>query len=277
MKGIINRILPFSCVDGPGNRCVVFFQGCNFKCIYCHNPETIGNCTLCFKCIKICPQQALSIKNNKILWEEKLCCSCDECIKVCTAHSDPRANLMNIEQIVNIIKEIAPFISGVTFSGGECTLQLKFLHQLIIAVNKMNLTTCVDTNGSIPLWEYEDFVNDTSMFILDIKSFQEEEHRKLTNSDNKTVIDNFKYLARKSKLYEVRTVIVPEILNNNDTVYNVSKLIADINPDLRYKLIKCQPHGLQNEMLTKCPPEDRYMNNLKKIAKKNMCRNIIIN
>ena len=276
MKGFINRILPFSCVDGPGNRSVVFFQGCNFKCIYCHNPETIGYCILCSKCIEVCPSNALSIKEKKIFCNEKLCCGCDKCIEICPAHSDPRINYMSIEQIINIIEETSPFISGVTFSGGECTLQLNFLHHLVNAVNGMKLDTCVDTNGSIPLWEYENFVDNTSMFILDIKSYHKEEHNELTKSDNSIVLENFKYLSKKSKLYEVRTVVVPEILNNKINVYNISKMIAETNPDLRYKLIRCQPHGLRNELLKECPPKKEYMNCLKKIAEKNGCKNIII-
>jgi pyruvate formate lyase activating enzyme len=43
----VNKIIPFSNVDGPGNRTSIFFQGCPFNCLFCHNPETIHLCVSC--------------------------------------------------------------------------------------------------------------------------------------------------------------------------------------------------------------------------------------
>lgn len=40
MKASINKIETMGLVDGPGIRTVIFFEGCNLRCKFCHNPET---------------------------------------------------------------------------------------------------------------------------------------------------------------------------------------------------------------------------------------------
>lgn len=47
--------------DGPGIRLVIFLQGCNFKCLYCANPDTID----CLGGINYTPESILQLARNQ--------------------------------------------------------------------------------------------------------------------------------------------------------------------------------------------------------------------
>ncbi|QIB26747.1 YjjW family glycine radical enzyme activase [Caloranaerobacter azorensis] len=275
IKGYVNKILPFSSVDGPGNRTVIFLQGCNFDCLYCHNPETINYCINCGICVYECPYDALTIVDNKVVWNEKCCKNCDLCIKVCPNLSSPKVKLMTVDEVMDFIKKVKPFISGITISGGECTLQYNFVIEIFRKTKAMGLTTFLDSNGYIPLNKLGLLVENMDMAMIDLKSFDRDEHLKLTGKDNQTVIENIKYLAEINKLYEVRTVIMPCVLDNYYNVDNISKLIASLNPNIRYKIIKYRPIGVRKGVCS-FMPDDKLMKKLFNLASRNGCKNVIL-
>ncbi len=243
---VVNKIIPFSCIDGPGNRTAIFFQGCNFKCTYCHNPETINKCTHCKVCVSVCSVNALFIIDNKVVWDENKCVGCDLCIRTCENLSTPKTKDYTVDELFEKIKEISPFIQGITVSGGECTLNSDFLVELFKKIkNELNLTCFVDTNGGIDLKNHKELVDITTKFMLDVKSMDKEEHIKITGVDNNIVLNNLKYLLSIDKLYEVRTVVAPN-LNNDKNVKEISNIIKD---KCKYKLNTYRKYGVRKEGL----------------------------
>lgn len=275
-EALVNKVLPFSSVDGPGNRTVIFFQGCNFNCLYCHNPETINRCTGCGLCLSVCPAGALSDRNGTVAWNSAVCTGCDACLAACSSKSSPKAVPMTVNEIMKTIEKVKPFISGITVSGGECTLQKEFLVELFEEVHKLGLTAFVDTNGSVDFSGEKRLTAAMDKAMLDIKSYDEEEHKMLTGMSKEIVLKNARYLAKQGKLYEVRTVIVPELLDNRRNVAEVSRLIAELDADIRYKLIRFRPVGVLDNMKKVEIPSDELMEELKNSAKEKGCKHVIV-
>ncbi len=274
MKAKVNKIIPFSNVDGPGNRTSIFLQECNLNCLYCHNPETINICNNCGLCVPECPVNALTILNGVVQWDENKCINCDNCIKICKNNSSPKIKEYTTSEMINKILEYKNFISGVTFSGGECTLNSKFITEVFKEIRKYGLTCFIDTNGFFDVEEVFDLIENTDGFMLDIKAWDNEDHIKLTGKNNFKIKNNLNKLIELDKLYEVRTVIVPNLLNNEETVKKVSEII--VNTNVRYKIIQFRKNGVRLELINAEEPSKKYMESLKEIAKKKGVKNIVL-
>jgi len=153
--------------DGPGLRLVVFLQGCNFKCLYCANPDTI------------------TLKGGTL--------------------TDP-------EEIVRMALSQKAFFGkkgGITFSGGEPTLQAKELIPLFKRLREEGIHICLDTNGSVINEEVRELLSLTNLVLLDMKEFNSARHQQLTGRSNSQTIETAAYLQENNIPIWVRYVLVP--------------------------------------------------------------------
>ena len=244
MKAPVNKIIAFSNVDGPGNRTSIFFQGCPFNCLFCHNPETIHLCRSCGACVEKCPVGALGFDDQgQVRWDSGRCVGCDNCIRVCPHDASPKIRWMTVEDVMKEVRRSAPYISGITTSGGECTLQNEFLIQLFTQVRDLGKTCLIDSNGSF------DFAADPRVLavsegvMLDVKAVGEDWSRELISYPRELVLKNLDYLLSVDKLYEVRTIIFPgRDRENEETVRYVAEHIGD---GCFYKIIRYRPFGVR--------------------------------
>ncbi|MBI9100449.1 MAG: YjjW family glycine radical enzyme activase [Spirochaetaceae bacterium] len=265
-KLLVNQIIPFSNVDGDGNRLSIFVQGCNINCIYCHNSETISHCNHCGLCVAPCPSGALSLENGFVKYEKRRCTGCDTCINICPSQSTPKAEYYNKDELMNIIVEYGAYIRGITVSGGEPTLNYKFLRELFIDVKKLGLTCYIDTNGYFDFEEIYSLIEETDGFLFDVKAV--ENQFTLCGTTSEAPLKNLISLLEMEKIAEVRTVVLSDFMDSENTVKVVAGLLSGFN-GITYKLMKVHLTGLkrkQKENIRKAVPTDIFMTHLKSLA-----------
>ena len=276
-EALINKIINFSSVDGLGNRTSVFLQGCNFNCKYCHNPETINICNNCGECVKYCKSGSLSVKDKKIVYDVEKCVGCDTCIKICKFNASPKTILMTANEVFEKIKKNFDYIRGITISGGECTLYRSFILDLSKLIHNENKTIYLDSNGSYDFSLDCELLDNIDGVMLDVKSFDEDFHKKLTGVSNEIVLKNLEYLSKNKKLIEVRTVIVENEVDYKKTIEYVSKILNDNNSLMtRYRIIKFRENGVREEYKNLAAPSDEELQNLKKIVVSHNINDVVI-
>lgn len=246
--GLVGRTLRQSVVDGPGNRFVVFLQGCNFNCFNCHNPQTITICDSCGRCIDVCGPRALTVEAELVVFDASTCDGCDLCLETCPSDSSPMVVARTASDLVAEIADVEHFISGVTVSGGEPTLQLSFLGELFSAVKRHfpGLSTFVDTNGSLDKEGWSGLLPHLDAAMVDLKAATPEVHRRITGRDNSAVIDSLRLLEAERKLFEVRLLVIEGLTDTDTELKAYADVISGIDPGVRLKLMAYRHHGVRD-------------------------------
>ena len=192
MKGRIHSLESFGTVDGPGARYVVFLQGCPLRCQYCHNPDT---------------------------WK----------------YSDGK--FMTVEEILSEYDKVKSFLKngGLTVTGGEPLIQINFVIELMKEAKQQGIHTCIDTSGitfhrdqPMVVAKFDELIQYTDLFLLDIKHIDDEAHTKLTGASNQNILDFAAYLSEKGKDVWIRHVVVPGITYEENALIRLGHFLGGL-------------------------------------------------
>ena len=235
-----------SFVDGPGIRTTVFFKGCNLRCAWCHNPESQSRekqmlfyknrCVGCGKCKERC---AFSLEK---------CDFCGKCALYCP--HDAReicGKEYTVDEVMReVLKDKGIYESsagGVTFSGGECMLQIDFLEAILKKCKEEGIHTAVDTAGHVPFESFARILPYTDLFLYDIKCLDSEKHERYTGVKNERILENFERLLKCGASVWVRIPVIPGVNDTKEELQGIKALLDSFGKPEKVELLPYHAMG----------------------------------
>ena len=243
MTGRVFNIQRCSLHDGPGVRTTVFMKGCPLRCAWCQNPEGLTH-------------------DTSVMYDPRKCISCKSCAdksRVDGAEVCPAGALVaygkeyTSDALVKLLLADADFFSGtggVTFSGGECLLQSDFILECTKKLAEHGISVAIDTCGAVEFSNIEKLIPYASLFLYDIKTLNDEQHKKFTGMSNRTILENFERLYQSGAKIWVRIPVVNTFNASKEDVMQIKEFL-DRFPDIeKIEALKYHELGLHKyEML----------------------------
>lgn len=142
------------------------------------------------------------------------------------------------------VKEMAvsqkPFFGkkgGITFSGGEPTLQAENLLPLFDELKKEDIHICLDSNGGIWNEKVEQLLKLTDLVLLDIKQYNPQRHRDLTGRSNEQTLRTAEWLETHGKPFWLRYVLVPGYSDFEEDIRNLGNHFRNFKQIQRVEIL----------------------------------------
>ncbi len=242
-KGLVLSIDRFVGEDGPGIRTTVFMKGCPLRCVWCHSPESISpapqllfrrnRCIACGACVEACPRdaQVVSATERRVLWER--CDDCGDCVPGCPSTAlEMAGKWLSVEQVMEVVERDLVYYrnsgGGVTFCGGEPTMQHQFLLACLKSCRDAGIHTALDTCGHVKWPVLEEMLPFVDLFLYDIKHMDSARHKELTGVGNELIFENLRAISQRRKPVWIRIPLIPDCNASEDHLRSVAEFVAPL-------------------------------------------------
>jgi len=259
VRGKVFDIKKFAIHDGPGIRSTLFLKGCPLKCIWCHNPEGIEDrinlwyferkCIQCDSCLSVCPNQALTKGTEGepyIKIDHEKCDVSGACVKACpTTALTFDSSEMDVDEAVEKLLQDQIFYNqsggGITISGGDPLYQYKYSLEVLKKCKEQGVHTAIETCMYAKKEILQSFIGSVDLFIVDLKLFNDSEHRKYTGTGNELILSNFKMLVESDQDILVRIPLIPRITTGDENIRSIGRFVRDVSRETEIEFINFNP------------------------------------
>lgn len=207
MKGIIFSIEDFAINDGPGIRTTVFLKGCPLRCAWCHNPEGLH------------PEpQIMHLMERDVVCGEEM------------EASQLALKLLKDADIFRING------GGVTFTGGEPTMQADFLCEVLELLDGVH--KAVETSGYCSERIFRRVLDRVDLVLMDMKMEDDQMHRRYTGVSNRPILRNLEILKESGKPFVIRIPVIPGVNDNIENMEATARLLEGTSSLVRVELMR---------------------------------------
>ena len=200
-NGRISATESFGSVDGPGIRFIVFLQGCRYRCLYCHNPETwalTGG-------YEAAPEEILrQALRYRPYWKQMG--------GITVSGGEPLLQIPFVTALFRRAKERG--VSTVIDTAGEPFTRDEPFFSAFAQL--------------LPL---------TDLFLLDLKHIDAAKHTALVGASNEQPLALARFLSERGKRMWIRHVLVPGWTTGADDLRRLSDFIAGLRSVARVEVL----------------------------------------
>ncbi len=199
----VHSVESFGTVDGPGIRFVIFLQGCNLKCKYCHNRDTWDINDGKYKSLEDILEKTKKYKNYIM----------PSGGGVTVTGGEP---LLQAKFLIELFKN----------------LKIEKIHTCIDTSGMVSITE-----------DIKELLKYTDLVLLDIKHIDEEKCKQLVGVSNKKELEFAKYLSKNNIKMWIRQVIVPGYTDDKKDLIRLKEFINTLKTVEKIQLLPYHSMG----------------------------------
>lgn len=194
MKGVVFSIEEFAINDGPGIRTTVFLKGCPLRCAWCHNPEGLSP-----------SPQVMHMRERDVISGREV------------EARELAEKLLKDARIFEMNE------GGVTFTGGEPTMQADFLCEVLERLEGVH--RAIETSGFCSESVFRKVLERVDLVLFDIKHTDPARHKEFTGVDNAPILRNLELLKNSGKPFVIRVPLIPGVNDTPENMQQIARLV----------------------------------------------------